>query len=53
MCEKMQHSLHSPAYRIGQLATGAGAEAPLEFCQRNVLDFVTGGDPPSRKYTAD
>ena len=46
VCEKMQRSLHSPAYRIGRLAAGAGAEAPLEFFQRNVLDFVTGCNPP-------
>ena len=53
VCEKMQRSLRSPAYRIGQLAAGAGAEAPLEFFQRNVLDFVTGCDPPSRYRAAD
>ena len=53
VCEKMQRSLRSPAYRIGRLAAGAGAEAPLEFFQRNVLDFVTGCDPPSRCRTAD
>ncbi len=47
VCEKMQRSLHSPAYRIGQLAAGAGAEAPLEIFQRNVLDFVGGRDTQS------
>ena len=44
VCEKMQRSLNSPAYRIAQLAAGAGAEAPLEFFQRNVLDFITERD---------
>lgn len=43
VCEKLQRSLHSPAYRFGPFAAGAGAEAPLEFFQRNVLDFVTAG----------
>ena len=43
VCEKLQRSLHSPAYRFGPFAAGAGAESPLEFFQRNVLDFVTGG----------
>ena len=49
VCEKMQRSLHSPAYRVGRLAAGAGAEAPLEVFQRNVLDFMdsaAGSMPP-------
>ena len=41
ICEKLQRSLRSPAYRCGRLAAGAGAEAPLEFFQRNVLDYLT------------
>ena len=41
ICEKLQRSLHSPAYRCGRLAAGAGAEAPLELFQRNVLDYLT------------
>lgn len=40
VCEKMQRSLHSPMYRVGRLAAGAGAEAPLEVFQRNVLDYM-------------
>ena len=40
VCEKMQRSLHSPAYRVGRLAAGAGAEAPLEVFQHNVLDCM-------------
>lgn len=41
VCEKMQRSLQSPAYQAGRLAKGAGAESPLEFFQKNVLDFVS------------
>ena len=43
ICEKMQRSLNSPMYRVGRLAAGAGAEAPLEVFQRNVLDFMAPG----------
>lgn len=49
ICEKMQRSLNSPIYRVGRLAAGAGAEAPLEIFQRNVLDCLarpTGAPPP-------
>ena len=38
--EKLQRSLHSPAYRCGPLAVGTGAEAPLEVFQRHVLDYL-------------
>ena len=41
ICEKLQRSLRSPAYRCGPLAAGTGAEGPLEFFQRNVLDYLT------------
>ena len=40
VCEKMQRALRSPAHRVGQLAQGAGAEAPLTFFQENILDYV-------------
>ena len=40
VCEKMQRSLRSPNHRVGRLAAGPGAEAPLEVFQRNVLDFL-------------
>lgn len=40
MCEKMQRALHSPMSSVGDLADGAGGEAPLTFFQQNVLDFV-------------
>ena len=49
ICEKMQRSLNSPMYRVGRLAAGAGAEAPLEVFQRNVQDYMapaTGATPP-------
>lgn len=48
VCEKMQRSLHSPAYRAGPLAAGAGAEAPLEVFQRNVLDFMAPATDSAR-----
>ena len=41
VCEKMQRSLHSPRYKIGALARGHGAEAAIEFFQRNVLDYLS------------
>ena len=41
VCEKLQRSLRSPNHRVGRLAAGPGAEAPLEVFQRNVLDFLT------------
>jgi len=40
VCEKMQRALKSPSYQVGELARGAGGEAPLTFFQENVLDFV-------------
>lgn len=42
VCEKMQRSLRSPAFEIGALAAGRGAEAPLEHFQRCLLDYVPG-----------
>ncbi|MEM9999630.1 MAG: SRPBCC family protein [Pseudomonadota bacterium] len=38
VCEKMQRSLASPAYSVGQLASGSGGEAALEVFQRHVAD---------------
>jgi len=40
VCEKMQRSLHSPAYEVGALAQGAGGEAPLAFFQAQVAEMV-------------
>ena len=40
ICEKVQRAMHSPKYRVGGLARGAGAEAALTFFQKSVLDFV-------------
>jgi len=40
VCEKMQRAMQSPAYQVGGLAKGAGAEAPLAFFQQLVLDYV-------------
>ena len=40
ICEKMQRSLDSPAYRVGALARGAGAESSLAFFQQCVLDYI-------------
>ena len=44
VCEKLQRSMHSPRYKIGELAKGSGAEAPIEFFQRNVLNYISNGD---------
>ena len=41
ICEKMQRSLHSPMYSVGPLASGGGAESPLTFFQRNVMDYIS------------
>ena len=49
VCEKMQRSLQSPNHRVGRLAAGPGAEAPLEVFQRNVLDFLA----PEARTMAD
>ena len=40
VCEKMQRSLNSPNYACGPLAAGAGAEAPIELFQRQILKFM-------------
>ncbi len=40
ICEKIQRNLRSPNYRVGPLADGAGAEAPLMHFQESVLDYV-------------
>lgn len=44
VCEKMQRAMHSPAYSVGALAKGAGAEAPLAFFQQVYLDAMAAGD---------
>lgn len=41
VCEKMQRAMQSPQYKVGPLAAGAGAESPLTFFQKNLLDFMT------------
>ena len=46
VCEKMQRSLQSPSYRVGRLAVGPGAEAPLEVFQRNLLDYLAPAASP-------
>ncbi|MEO0960859.1 MAG: aromatic ring-hydroxylating dioxygenase subunit alpha [Pseudomonadota bacterium] len=40
VCEKMQRSLTSPAYEVGPLAAGAGAESSLMHFQQSILDYV-------------
>lgn len=40
VCEKMQRSLNSPAYGVGQMASGSGGEAAIEIFQRNILDYM-------------
>ena len=40
VCEKMQRSLGSPMHRVAALAAGRGAESPIAFFQRIVLDFL-------------
>ena len=40
VCEKMQRALGSPMHRVGALAKGPGAEAPLAFFQQNVCDYL-------------
>ncbi len=40
VCEKMQRSLQSPAFEVGELARSAGGEASIAFFQQSVLDFV-------------
>lgn len=40
ICEKIQRNLHSPLFKIGPLAEGAGAESPLMHFQESVLDYV-------------
>ena len=47
ICEKMQRSLMSPAYRVGALARGAGAEAPIEHFQRCLLDYLPAEARPA------
>ena len=41
--EKVQRNLHSPNYRVGPLAQGAGAENPITEFQEQVLEFVPLG----------
>jgi len=40
ICEKMQRSLNSPEYTCGPLASGPGAEAPIDLFQRQILKFM-------------
>ncbi len=40
VCEKMQRALRSPAYSVGALAHGAGAEASLAFFQQSILNHL-------------
>ncbi|MEO1746608.1 MAG: SRPBCC family protein [Pseudomonadota bacterium] len=40
VCEKMQRSLASPAYSVGQLARGSGGEAALEVFQQHVATYM-------------
>ena len=40
VCEKMQRSLQSPAYSVGPLAKGAGAEEPVIQFQQTLLDWM-------------
>lgn len=40
ICEKVQRAMQSPAYKISDLANGAGAESPITFFQKNILDFT-------------
>ncbi len=40
ICEKIQRNLRSPNFKVGPLADGAGAEAPLMHFQESVLDYV-------------
>lgn len=37
VCEKMQRSLRSPQYSVGPLASGSGAESPLEQFQNMII----------------
>ena len=46
--EKVQRNLRSPRYRVGPLAAGVGAEDPLVYFQRQVLDFVPQGAAEAR-----
>ena len=50
--EKAQRNLHSPHFKVGPLARGAGAETPLVEFQEQVLEFVGlgGGDLESYLY---
>ncbi|SLN25954.1 Anthranilate 1,2-dioxygenase large subunit [Falsiruegeria litorea R37] len=40
VAEKMQRSLQSPKYSVGQLASGPGAESPLTYFQQCVRNYV-------------
>ena len=42
ICEAIRKNLHSPAFEVGALAEGAGAEAPLTFFQGAVSDRLGG-----------
>ncbi len=42
VCEKMQRSLASPAYKTGPVAQGAGSETPIQVFQSTVLRDLQG-----------
>ena len=44
--EKIQRALRSPAFEIGPLAHGPGAESPITHFQANLLEFL-GPAPPA------
>ena len=37
ICEKIQQGLNSPAFELGQLAQGAGAEDPIGWFHESLL----------------
>lgn len=44
ICEKLQRSMNSPTFSFGPLASGSGAEAPIEFFQQMILNNLSDVD---------
>ena len=44
ICEKLQRSMNSPAFSFGPMASGSGAESPIEFFQQMVLNNLSDTD---------